>query len=98
MLAWIIFNIVIIAVMVWCGRFTARQAVRKGRSWRRWFLLGALFFPFPSIVLALLPSHGEDDGTPAPPPPAKRGFASALLQFRTDHTRRPDSPRFSPIT
>jgi hypothetical protein len=97
MFGWI-FDIVIIAVMVWCGRFTAKHAVQKGRSWRRWFMLGALFFPFPSIVLALLPSHGEDDGTLTPPSSAKRGFTSALLQFRKDHTRRPDSPRFSPIT
>jgi hypothetical protein len=98
MLGLIVFNIVILAAMVWCGRFTAKHAVRKRRPWRRWFMLGALFFPFPSIVLALLPSLDEDDGTLTPPPPAKRGFAGALLQFRTDHTRRPDSPRFSPIT
>jgi hypothetical protein len=98
MFGWIIFNIVLLAVMVWCGRFTAKHAVRKGRPWRRWFMLGALFFPFPSIVLALLPSLNENDGTPTPPSPAKRGFASALPQFRADHTRRPDSPRFSPIT
>ncbi len=55
MLAWIIFNVIIVAVMVWCGRFTAKYAVQRGRSRRRWFLLGALFFPIPSIVLALLP-------------------------------------------
>jgi hypothetical protein len=55
MLASIIFDLVILAVMVWCGRFTAKYAVEKGRSRRRWFLLGALFFPIPSIVLALLP-------------------------------------------
>ena len=98
MLGWIVFNIVLLAAMVWCGRFTAKHAVRKGRPWRRWFMLGALFFPFPSIVLALLPSHSEDGSPPTSPSPAKRGFASALLQFRTNQTRRPDSPRFSPIT
>ena len=30
MLASIIFNVVIIAVMVWCGRFTAKYAVQRG--------------------------------------------------------------------
>ena len=59
MLASIILNIVLIAIMVWCGRFTAKYAAQKGRSRRRWFLLGALFFPIPSIVLALLPPRGE---------------------------------------
>jgi hypothetical protein len=59
MLASIIFNVVIIAVMVWCGRFTAKYAVQRGRSRRSWFLLGALFFPIPSIVLALLPPRGD---------------------------------------
>ncbi len=57
MLASIIFDVVVLAAMVWCGRFTARYAVRKGRSRRPWFLLGALFFPIPSIVLALSPSR-----------------------------------------
>jgi MFS family permease len=59
MLASIIFYAVIVAVMVWCGRFTAKYAERKGRSRRPWFLLGALFFPIPSIVLALLPTRGR---------------------------------------
>jgi hypothetical protein len=58
MLAAIIFDVVIVAVMVWCGRFTARYAEQRGRSRRPWFLLGALFFPIPSIVLALLPPRG----------------------------------------
>ncbi|HEY3795345.1 MAG TPA: hypothetical protein VGM09_26255 [Bradyrhizobium sp.] len=59
MLASVIFTIVISALMVWCGVVTANYAAERGRSWRTWFLLGALFFPlFPllSIVLALLPS------------------------------------------
>ena len=59
MLASIIFNVVILAVMVWCGRFTAKCAEQKGRSRRSWFLLGALFFPIPSIVLALLPARSS---------------------------------------
>jgi MFS family permease len=59
MLAAIIFDVVIVAVMVWCGRFTARYAEQRGRSRRPWFLLGALFFPIPSIVLALLPPRGD---------------------------------------
>ena len=59
MLASIIFNIVLIAVMVWCGRITARYAVKTGRSRSPWFLLGALFFPIPSLVLAVLPRRGQ---------------------------------------
>ena len=59
MLASIIFSIVLIAVMVWCGRITARYAVKTGRSRRPWFLLGALFFPIPSLVLAVLPRRGQ---------------------------------------
>jgi hypothetical protein len=43
--------------MVWCGRSTANFAAQKGRSKGAWFLLGSLFFPIPSIVLALLPPH-----------------------------------------
>ena len=57
MLASIIFNIVLVAVMVWCGRITAKYAVKTGRSRSPWFLLGALFFPIPSLVLAVLPRH-----------------------------------------
>ena len=59
MLASIIFDVVIIAVVVWCGRFTAKYAERRGRPRRPRFLLGALFFPIPSIVLALLPRRGD---------------------------------------
>jgi hypothetical protein len=61
MLASIIFDLV---VMVWCGRFTAKYAAQRGRSRRPWFLLGALFFPIPSIVLALLPPR-DDLASPA---------------------------------
>ncbi|MGA7997932.1 MAG: hypothetical protein WCA28_23920 [Bradyrhizobium sp.] len=57
MLASIIFVSVVLAVMVWCGRSTANFAAQKGRSKGAWFLLGSLFFPIPSIVLALLPPH-----------------------------------------
>jgi hypothetical protein len=59
MLAAIIFDVVIVAVMVWCGRFTANYAEQRGRSRRRWFLLGALFFPIPTIALALSPPRGD---------------------------------------
>jgi hypothetical protein len=45
--------------MVWCGRSTANFAAQRGRSKGAWFLLGSLFFPIPSIVLALLPSHSN---------------------------------------
>jgi len=58
MLASIMFSLVIIGLMVWCGRVTANFAAERGRSRRIWFVLGALFFPlFPAqwFVLGLLP-------------------------------------------
>jgi len=61
MLAAIIFDVVIVAVMVWCGRFTARYAEQRGRSRRPWFLLGALFFPIPSIVLGAFAAPRRSD-------------------------------------
>jgi hypothetical protein len=41
-----------------CGRFTARHAIRRGRSARIWFVVGSLLcllFPLADLVLALLP-------------------------------------------
>jgi len=63
-LAWIILAIVVVALIVECGRITAKYAAQKGRSWRTWFVLGALFsplFPLLSIVLALLPSYPREN-------------------------------------
>jgi hypothetical protein len=62
MLTWIIFVTLVVIVMVWCGRLTARYAAQKGRSKSAWFIWGALLFPlFPlaSIVLALLPTRNK---------------------------------------
>jgi hypothetical protein len=62
-LGWIVLAIVIIGLMVECGRITANYAAHRGRSWRTWFVLGALFsplFPLLSIVLALLPSYRRE--------------------------------------
>ena len=62
-LGWIVLAIVIIGLMVECGRITANYAAYRGRSWRSWFVLGALFsplFPLLSIVLALLPPRRQD--------------------------------------
>ncbi len=64
-LGWTIAVTVIAALMVECGRITANYAAYRGRSWRTWFVLGALSFPlFPllSIVLALLPSYRRETG------------------------------------
>lgn len=55
MLASITFSLVVIGLMLWCGRVTANFAAERGRSKRIW---GALFFPlFPAqwFVLGLLP-------------------------------------------
>ena len=63
-LGWIALAIVIIGLMVECGRITANYAAYRGRSWRSWFVLGALFsplFPLLSIVLALLPSYPREN-------------------------------------
>ena len=43
-----------------CGRYTAKYAARKGRSGAHWFVLGGLFYPFPYIVLALLPPRRKE--------------------------------------
>jgi hypothetical protein len=59
MLAAIIFVTLVLASMFLCGRLTAQFAARRGRSRGAWFVWGALFFPLPSIVLALLPPHGQ---------------------------------------
>ena len=63
MLASIIFVILVLAIMFLCGRLTANFAARRGRSRAAWFLWGAVFFPLPSIVLALLPPRGGDGGS-----------------------------------
>jgi hypothetical protein len=55
MLASIIFVMLVLAGMFLCGRLTAKYAAQKGRSRSAWFVWGALLFPIPSIVLALLP-------------------------------------------
>jgi hypothetical protein len=59
MLASILFVILVLAAMFWCGRLTAKFAGQRGRSRGVWFLLGSLFFPIPSIVLAFLPPHSQ---------------------------------------
>jgi MFS family permease len=59
MLASIIFVILVLAMMFLCGRLTAKYAAQKGRSRSAWFVWGALLFPIPSIVLALLPPLGK---------------------------------------
>jgi hypothetical protein len=58
MLASILFSLVVIGLMFWCGLVTANFAAERGRSKRLWFVWGALFFPlFPAqwFVLGLLP-------------------------------------------
>jgi len=58
MLALIMFSLVVLGVMIWCGGLTANFAAERGRSKRIWFLWGALLFPlFPAqwFVLVLLP-------------------------------------------
>jgi hypothetical protein len=73
MLAAIIFVILVLAIMFWCGRLTANFAAQRGRSRAAWFLWGAVFFPIPSIVLLLLPPRGGEDGSRSGAAPAAGG-------------------------
>jgi hypothetical protein len=59
MLASIVFITLVLAIMFLCGHFTAKYAAYKGRSKTAWFVWGALLFPLPSIVLALLPARSR---------------------------------------
>jgi hypothetical protein len=59
MLASTIFVTLVLTIMFLCGRLTAKYAAHKGRSKSAWFVWGALLFPLPSIVLALLPIRGK---------------------------------------
>src|SRR5262249_60842538 len=59
MLALFVYGALILYLVAICGRCTAKFAVKKGRSRNVWFVLGALFFPLPSIALALLPSRTQ---------------------------------------
>ncbi|WFU40705.1 hypothetical protein QA640_42230 [Bradyrhizobium sp. CB82] len=59
MLAALLFVVGLLAILILCGRCTAKYAAEKGRSRGVWFVLGALFFPLPSIALALLPSRTQ---------------------------------------
>jgi hypothetical protein len=43
-----------------CGRYTAKYAASRGRSKAVWFVLGCLFYPLPSVVLAVLPRSGNE--------------------------------------
>jgi hypothetical protein len=58
MLGPVIFWLLIVALMIWCGHLTAGFAAARGRSRWVWFFWGALLFPlFPAqwFVLGLLP-------------------------------------------
>jgi hypothetical protein len=65
MFAWMIAAILYLSLLYVFGRATARFAAQRGRSEVPWFVLGCLFFPIPSIVLALLPRR-EDPRGPRP--------------------------------
>jgi hypothetical protein len=57
MFALIIAAVLYSSLLYICGSYTAKFAARRGRSQAPWFVLGCLFYPIPSIVLALLPPH-----------------------------------------
>jgi len=56
----IIAAILYLSLLYVCGRYTARYAAQRGRSVAIWFVLGGLLYPFPSIVLALLPPRRKE--------------------------------------
>ena len=55
MLALVIAAVLYLYLIYACGRCTAKLATQRGRTGTLWFVLGCLFFPVPSLVLALLP-------------------------------------------
>ncbi len=63
MLAWIAFiALFILPVAFLAGRYTARHAKAKGRSELAWFFWGALMFPlfpFPCVIVDLMPSRSR---------------------------------------
>lgn len=81
--ALIIAAILYLTLMLTCGRYTARFAAQRGRSKATWFLLGALFYPVPYLVLALLPPDGRDGGDRTPLS-TKRGPAGVPPKSQTE--------------
>jgi hypothetical protein len=61
MIAVILAAVLYLSFLWLCGRLTARYAAQRGRSQIVWFALGALFYPLPYIVLALLRPKEPDD-------------------------------------
>jgi hypothetical protein len=61
MLVWIAFiALFILPCAFLAGRYTARHAKAKGRSERAWFFWGAVLcplFPFPCIVVDMMPAR-----------------------------------------
>ena len=72
-----------LTLMVLCGRYTAKFASQRGRSKVAWFIVGALFYPLPYLVLALLPPGRQDKGGRTPPS-AQRGPAGVLAKSSTE--------------
>ena len=60
MLAVLFAAILYLTLIYVCGRYTAKYAAQRGRYEAVWFVFGGLFYPFPYIVLALLPPHRKE--------------------------------------
>jgi hypothetical protein len=52
--------ILYLSVLWLCGRHMAKYAAERGRSRTAWFIWGSLLYPFPYIVLALLPPRRKE--------------------------------------
>src|SRR3954447_25924211 len=83
MLALIIAAILFLTFMYSLGRYTAKYAAQRGRSRAAWFLWGALFYPIPYLVLALLPPARKDNGG-LTPPATNCGFDSVSQTSQTE--------------
>ena len=51
----IVAAILYLSLILACGHHSANYAEQRGRSRAAWFIWGGLFYPLPSITLALLP-------------------------------------------
>ena len=94
MLALIIVAILYLTLMYSFGRYTAKYAAQRGRSKAAWFLLGALFYPVPYLVLALLPPSREDNGS-LTPPAANRGHDSVSPTSQTETRPQRDTTGYT---
>jgi hypothetical protein len=102
MFALIIAAVLYLTLFYALGRYTAKYAAQRGRSKALWFLLGAVSYPIPYLVLALLPPIRKDNGS-LTPPAANCGPDSVSPTSQTETRPQQDTTgytrgRLTPIT